>query len=84
MNTAFLLAAKYGGVPLIDLDEVRLDYFSELSSSTFVRRLEDGSIPLPFVRMNGSQKGRRMIPLTDLASYIDKLMERARRECDRK
>lgn len=84
MNTAFLLAAKYDGAPLINIDQVRKDYFSELSLATFVRRLEEGAIPLPSVRMSGSQKGKRMIPLSDLANYIDQLVERARKENDRK
>lgn len=51
---------------------------------TFIKKLEDGSIPLPCVRLNGSQKGKQMIPLNDLASYIDEIVERARRECSRK
>ena len=84
MKTAFLLAAQYNGAPLIDINRVRQDYFSELANSTFIRKLEDGSIPLPFVRLNGSQKGQRMIPLIDLAAYIDERAERARRELGRK
>lgn len=80
MNTIFMLMAQYDGKPLIDIDDVRRDYFSELSLPTFIRRLDDGDIQLPCVRMNPSQKGTRTIPLQDLAAYIDKQMQTARRE----
>lgn len=84
MNTAFLLAARYNGSPLILADQVRKDFFSELSLTTFIRRIEEGAIPLPCVRMSGSQKAKRLIPLPDLATYIDGLSDRARKECKRK
>ncbi|MEH6740729.1 MAG: pyocin activator PrtN family protein [Sulfitobacter sp.] len=84
MDTTFLLAARYDGAPLIDINTVRRDQFSYMALPTFIRRLEQGAIPLPVVRLSGSQKSSRMIPLIDLAHYIDAKMVRARAEANRK
>jgi len=80
MNTAFMLMAKYDGNPLIDIEDVRRDFFSELSLATFVRRLDSRDIPLPYVRMNATQKGRKTISLADLASFIDERIKVSKRE----
>ncbi len=40
MNTAFLLAARFDGIPTISADRVRADYFPHLSLQTFYRRLD--------------------------------------------
>lgn len=84
MNTAFLLLAQYDGAALIDDEIVRKDFFGNLSAATFKRRIENGDIPLPVVRLGRSQKSIRHIHLTDLAAYIDAMADRARRENERK
>ena len=78
MNTSFLLAARYNGLPAISADRVREDFFPHLSLVTFYRRLDEGAITLPVTRLDGSQKSPRFINLTDLAAYIDKAAERGR------
>ncbi|PJE26496.1 pyocin activator PrtN family protein [Pseudooceanicola antarcticus] len=80
MNTAWLLAARYEGLPVIPLERVRQDFFPDLSQRVFLARLADAKIPLPVVRLASSQKSGRGIPLQDLASYIDAAAEKARRE----
>lgn len=84
MNTAFLLAARYDGLPTICAERVRVDFFPHLSQTTFYRKLDEGAITLPVTRLDGSQKSPRFVTLSDLAAYIDTAAERARVEAARK
>lgn len=84
MNTAFLLAARYDGLPAIDADRVRKDFFPHLNRQTFFRRLDAGAIPLAVTRLDSSQKSPRVIALAHLAEYIEEMTERARSEAERK
>lgn len=81
MNTAFLLMAQYGGRPIIPLDLVCRDFFSHLSADKLVRKVADGEIILPLVRIEASAKAAKGVALTDLAEYLDKRIEAARKEC---
>jgi hypothetical protein len=70
-QTLFMLMAQYNGSPLIPVEVVCRDYFAPLTLPVFLRKLAEGNIALPVVRMENSQKGAKMIHLGDLASYID-------------
>lgn len=70
MNTAFLLMAQYQ-TAVIPAEKVARDYF-HLSTEKFIRKTLAGEIPLPLVRMEGSQKSARGVHLTDLAKYLDR------------
>lgn len=81
MNTAFLLMAQYDGRAIIPADLVCRDYFPHLTPDTFARKVALGEIALPMTRMDDSKKSARGVHLQDLAAYIDKRAEMARKEC---
>ena len=82
MNTTFLLMAQYGGLAIIPVDLICRDYFRHLTVEKFLRKVLAGEISLPIVRMEGSQKAAKGIHVTDLAAYLDKQTEAARKECE--
>ena len=80
LNTAFLLMAQYNGKAIIPLDEVRRDFFSQLTLPKFLRKLSSGDIALPLMRIETSQKCAKGVHLQDLADYLDKRRQVAQRE----
>lgn len=81
MNTAFLLMAQYGGAAVIPVEMVCRDYFRHLTPDNLVRKVSAGEIPLPLTRMEDSVRCAKGVALTDLADYLDRRMEAARKEC---
>ncbi len=83
MNTAFLLMAQYGGAAVIPLDAVCRDYFSHLTPTVLAKKALSGEIDLPIIRIEaGSQKAAKGVHLQDLAAWIDRRREAARKEAD--
>jgi hypothetical protein len=83
MKTAFMLLARYDGLPVIPVDVVCKDFFSHLTPEKFLRKVLAGEIALPVVRMeNSSQKTAKGVHVTDLSAYLDTQAEAARRECE--
>lgn len=82
MNTAFLLMALYGGKPIIPADEVCRDFFPHLKPDQFLRKIGAGEIKLPLVRAETSQKSAKGVHLQDLADYLDKRRDAARKELE--
>ena len=82
VNTAFLLMAQYGGIAIIPLEWVCRDYFRHLTIEKFLRKVLAGEISIPVVRMEGSQKCAKGIHVNDLAAYLDRQTELARKECE--
>jgi Pyocin activator protein PrtN len=82
MNTLFLLMARYNGLPVIPVDVVCRDYFQHLTPEKFLRKVLAAEISLPIVRMESSQKCAKGVPINDLAAYLDKQIEAARKECE--
>jgi hypothetical protein len=82
MNTAFLLMAQYNGAAVIPVDKVCVDYFPHLTPLQFLRKTTDGTIDLPVVRIERSQKAAKGVYLQDLADWIDARREAARKEQD--
>jgi len=80
MNTAFLLAARHEAQPVIPVDVVCKDYFRHLTAEKFVRKVNSGEIALPLVRMDRSQKCAKGVHLKDLADYLDRRHEAAKKE----
>lgn len=80
MNTAFLLMAQYDGRAIIPAETVRADYFPHLTIEKFLRKISSAEIPLPLVRIEVSQKSARGVHLQDLADYLDKRRDAAKRE----
>lgn len=81
MNTAFLLMAQYDGRAIIPIDAVARDYFDHLDPAKLVRKINEGDIALPLTRIEESQKAAKGVHLQDLANYIDRRREAARKEC---
>lgn len=82
MNTAFLLMAQYNGSAIIPVEKVCADYFPHLKLDQFVRKLGSGEIKLPMVRAETSQKSAKGVHLQDLADYLDRRREAARKELE--
>ena len=77
MKTSFLLMAQYDGQAIIPLERIREDYFSTLSRPKFLRKLNEGKIALPVVRMEDSNQAQRGVHIDDLAAYLDERREQA-------
>lgn len=71
MNTALYIASKYDGLPLIPIEAVCKDFFKHLTTEKLIRKITEGAIRLPIVRIENSQKSTRSIHVEDLAKYID-------------
>lgn len=70
-STAFMLMMQYGGRAIVPLDDVCRDYFSHLSPEKFLRKVAEGEIAIPVVRVEASQKCQKGVYLQDLADYLD-------------
>lgn len=81
MNTQILLLAQYDGAAVIPIERVCADYFSHLSPDKLTRKISAGEIALPMIRIEDSQKCAKGIHLMDLARFIDRRAEAARKEC---
>ena len=79
MNTAFLLMAQYSAAA-VPAERICKDYFAPLTYPVFLRKVSAGDIPLPLVRMEGSQKSAKMVRISDLAEYLDARAEAAQKE----
>lgn len=81
MKTSLMLMNLYDGKPIIPVDVVAKDHF-ELDTRTFLRKVDDGKILLPIVKMEKSQKSAKGVHLQDLAEYIDTQRADARRDME--
>ena len=82
MRTDLMLMARYESLPLIPVDRVVIDFFPHLSKTNFLRKVTDGSIALPLVNLEASQKSAKAIHLADLAAYLDARHAQAKRDFD--
>jgi hypothetical protein len=82
-TTLFFLMGQYGMRAVIPADEVCRDFFAHLNLVNFIRRCDDGTIGLPLMRAEPSQKARRGVHILDLATYIDRQREAAIRSVPR-
>lgn len=83
MNTLWMLVARYEGVPIVPADLVVRDYFQHLDTPKFIRKVNEGEIDIPLVRIEGSNKAAKGVPLSDLADYLDRRIKEAREENDK-
>ena len=82
MKTAFILMAQYDGKAIVPVEDVCHDYFRHLNVEGFLRKVMLGEIKLPIVRMEGSNKTAKGVHINDLAAYLDRAAEAARKECE--
>jgi hypothetical protein len=78
MKTSMLLMVRYDGLAVIPVEFVTRDYFQHLSPEKFIHKVDGGEIDIPLVRIEGSSKCQRGVPLLDLAAYLDARMAEAR------
>lgn len=83
MKTTMLLMVRYDGLAVIPVENVCADYFQHLSAEKFIHKVDAGDIDIPLVRIEGSSKCARGVPLVDLAAYIDARAEEARATNDK-
>lgn len=72
--------ARHEGIPILPVEVVCKDYFTHLNIEKFLREISDGTIRLPLIRMEKSQKSAKGIFISDLAQYLDDRHDEARRE----
>lgn len=72
--------AQYEGRAIIPADLVARDYFPHLDRDKFIRKVNEGEIAIPLVRIEESQKAAKGVHLQDLANYIDKRRAAAQKE----
>ncbi|MBS9718966.1 pyocin activator PrtN family protein [Pseudohalocynthiibacter aestuariivivens] len=72
--------AKYDGMPIIPAQKVCDDFFPHLTLVKFLRKISEGQIALPMVRIEESQKSAKGVHLQDLAAYLDDRRKAAQRE----
>ena len=80
-TTVAILREQYGPRVIIPIDRVMEDYFPGLSQEHLLRRISEGKLKLPIVRIDASQKSAKGVALIDLATYLDQRIEAARKEC---
>lgn len=80
-TTIAILLAQYGQRAVIPVGLVCADYFSHLDPAKFVRKVSEGAIRIPLVRMEASQKCAKGVHVADLAEWLDARREAARKEC---
>jgi len=68
MTTFEMLTNGFGGMPTISLDQA--SRFFNYAPETLARKIDAGEIPLPYFRLDGSQKAVRLVALVDLAKLI--------------
>jgi hypothetical protein len=73
--------ARYEGAAIIPIEWVCRDFFRHLTPEKFLRKALAGEIAIPIVRMESSQKTAKGVHINDLAAYLDKQAEAARKEC---
>jgi hypothetical protein len=77
VNTVFLLMAEFGQAD-IPLEQVAAKYLG-LDAAHAKRQAASQALPFPVYRA-GSQKSPWMVRVSDLAEYLDKCRENAKRE----
>lgn len=73
--------AQYDGAAIVPADRVCIDYFWHLSPENFIRKISAGDLDIPLVRMDHGHKTAKGIAIVDLAAYLDRRIEAARKEC---
>ncbi len=79
MKTVFLLMAQYDARAVIPIENLCRDFFSHLTVEKFLRKVANGEINIPVMKMEVSQKAAKGVHLADLAAYIDARRDDARR-----
>ena len=80
MDTMLMLMARYDAAPILMIETICKDFFHHLTGEKFLRKLADGSIKLPLIQIEGSQKSAKGVDLRDFAAYYDERREAGQRQ----
>ncbi|ACK84136.1 pyocin activator PrtN family protein [Methylorubrum extorquens] len=81
MKTVFLLMAQDDARAAIPIECLARGFFPYITAEKLVRKISAGNIALPLVRIEDSVKCVKGVALIDLAAYIYRRVEAARKEC---
>jgi len=82
MKTVFLLMAAHDGKAVLELEEVAKEYLGFNHKVAIQKKAREGAFPFPVFRLGDSQKSPWLVSIEDLADYIDKKKELARKELE--
>lgn len=75
--------AQYDARSIIPLEWVQRDYFNHLDVKKLAAKCTTGEIMLPLVRTDpSSQKSAKGVGIQDLADYIERRQQAARKELE--
>lgn len=80
MNTVFLLMTEFN-TPTIPLSQIAERYLG-MKPETANKKSNAGGLPIPSFRLDDGQKAPRVVHITDLANFIDKKCEEAKKELE--
>lgn len=66
MKTLFLLLAQHDGQVAIPVETVCRDFFTHLTPAKFLRKVGEGAIDLPVMRLERSQKSAKAVHVMHL------------------
>jgi hypothetical protein len=72
---------QYDSAAVIPISLVCRDYSSHLYLENLTQKISAGDLDLPLVRMDDGHKTAKGVALVDLAVYLDRRIEAARKEC---
>lgn len=78
MNTVFLLMAEFN-TPTIPLSQIAERYLG-MKPETANKKANLGQLDIPTFRLDDGQKAPRIVHVKDLADFIDKKREEAKKE----
>lgn len=78
MKTKMMLILRHNATPTIPVEIVAKEYF-DLSLPKFHKKINEGEILLPVLRMEDSQKCAKSVHIDDLSDYLDRRTEAARK-----
>jgi len=80
MNTVFLLLAAHDGKAVLELEEVAKEYLGMSNKIAIMQKAREGNMPFPVFRLGESNKAPWLVSVEDLAAYIDKQREKAKKD----
>lgn len=78
MNTTFALLARFES-PTVELKAVCQEFFG-ITPKTAEQRAKACDFPVPTFKLRDSERSPTLIKVEDLAAYIDKKYEQAKRD----
>ena len=62
--------ARYEGLAIVPAELVVRDYFQYLTEAKFVRKVNEGDIDIPLVRIEGANKCAKGVAISSQSSHV--------------